>query len=109
MAIMIPPPAGAGKWNQIEHRLFSFISLNWRGKLLLNLKPLTTSSEAPIPEAVLESKPFWAPTSKRRVYLLRMKKSLNYGPRRGFHFASARARQFPRDCGTRDLVLGSYP
>jgi Rhodopirellula transposase DDE domain len=24
-------PAGASKWNPIEHRLFSFISLNWAG------------------------------------------------------------------------------
>jgi hypothetical protein len=22
------------KWNKIEHRLFSFITINWRGKLL---------------------------------------------------------------------------
>jgi hypothetical protein len=24
-------PPGTSKWNKIEHRLFSFISLNWRG------------------------------------------------------------------------------
>jgi hypothetical protein len=29
-------PPGTSKWNKIEHRLFSFISINWRGK------PLTT-------------------------------------------------------------------
>jgi hypothetical protein len=29
-------PPGTSKWNQIEHRLFSFISLNWRGKPLIN-------------------------------------------------------------------------
>jgi hypothetical protein len=27
-------PTGASKWNPIEHRLFSFISLNWAGKPL---------------------------------------------------------------------------
>jgi hypothetical protein len=27
-------PPGASKWNKIEHRLFSFISINWRGKPL---------------------------------------------------------------------------
>jgi len=27
-------PPGASKWNKIEHRLFSFISKNWRGKPL---------------------------------------------------------------------------
>src|SRR5882724_3615343 len=25
-------PPGTSKWNKIEHRLFSFISINWRGK-----------------------------------------------------------------------------
>jgi len=29
-------PPGTSKWNQIEHRLFSFISRNWRGKPLLS-------------------------------------------------------------------------
>lgn len=27
-------PPGTSKWNKIEHRLFSHISMNWRGKLL---------------------------------------------------------------------------
>ena len=27
-------PRGTSKWNKIEHRLFSFISINWRGKPL---------------------------------------------------------------------------
>ena len=31
-------PPGTSKWNQIEPRLFSFISLNWRGKPLLNFE-----------------------------------------------------------------------
>jgi len=30
-------PPGTSKWNKIEHRLFSFITQNWRGKPLLNL------------------------------------------------------------------------
>lgn len=29
-------PPGTSKWNKIEHRLFSFISQNWRGKPLTN-------------------------------------------------------------------------
>ncbi|NOT79880.1 MAG: ISAzo13 family transposase [Bacteriovoracaceae bacterium] len=29
-------PPGTSKWNKIEHRLFSFISINWRGKPLLS-------------------------------------------------------------------------
>ena len=27
-------PPGTSKWNKVEHRLFSFISMNWRGKPL---------------------------------------------------------------------------
>jgi hypothetical protein len=30
-------PPGTSKWNKIEHRLFSFISQNWRGKPLTSL------------------------------------------------------------------------
>lgn len=31
-------PPGTSKWNKIEHRLFSFISMNWRGKPLISHK-----------------------------------------------------------------------
>ena len=31
-----PLPPGTSKWNKIEHRLFSFISQNWRGKPLVS-------------------------------------------------------------------------
>jgi len=30
-------PPGTSKWNKIEHRLFSFISKNWRGRPLITL------------------------------------------------------------------------
>jgi hypothetical protein len=29
-------PPGTSKWNRIEHRMFSFISINWRGRPLLS-------------------------------------------------------------------------
>ena len=29
-------PPGTSKWNKIEHKMFSFISMNWRGKPLTN-------------------------------------------------------------------------
>jgi hypothetical protein len=29
-------PPGTSKWNKIEHRLFSFISMNWRAKPLVS-------------------------------------------------------------------------
>lgn len=28
-------PPGTSKWNKIEHRMFSYISSNWRGKPLI--------------------------------------------------------------------------
>ena len=31
-------PPGTSKWNKIEHRLFSFITQNWRGKPLYDLQ-----------------------------------------------------------------------
>ena len=31
-------PPGTSKWNKIEHRLFSFISMNWRGRPLETLE-----------------------------------------------------------------------
>ena len=30
-------PPGTSKWNKIEHRLFSYISRNWRGQPLVSL------------------------------------------------------------------------
>ena len=29
-------PLGTSKWNKIEHRLFSFITMNWRGRPLIS-------------------------------------------------------------------------
>ena len=33
-------PPGTSKWNRIEHRLFSYITINWRGKPLYSLKTI---------------------------------------------------------------------
>ena len=33
-------PPGTSKWNKIEHRLFSFITLNWRGKPLISVEAI---------------------------------------------------------------------
>lgn len=44
-------PPGTSKWNKIEHRLFSFITQNWRGKplisyeVIVNLIASTTTKE----------------------------------------------------------------
>src|SRR4051794_26222836 len=33
-------PPGTSKWNKIEHRLFSFITCNWRGKPLVSYQAI---------------------------------------------------------------------
>jgi hypothetical protein len=33
-------PPGTSKWNKIEHRMFSFITMNWRGKPLSTLETI---------------------------------------------------------------------
>jgi transposase len=33
-------PPGTSKWNKIEHRLFSFITLNWRGRPLTDIRTI---------------------------------------------------------------------
>ncbi|MCP4741615.1 MAG: ISAzo13 family transposase [Actinomycetales bacterium] len=35
-------PPGTSKWNKIEHRLFSFITLNWRGKPLVDYQTIVS-------------------------------------------------------------------
>ncbi len=55
------PPA-TSKWNKIEHRLFSFISINWRAKPLISLETVielinhTTTKEGLKVTAVKDSK-----------------------------------------------------
>jgi len=54
-------PPGTSKWNKIEHRLFSFISMNWRGKPLVsheaivNLIAATTTRQGLKVQAELDS------------------------------------------------------
>jgi hypothetical protein len=33
-------PPGTSKWNRVEHRLFSFITQNWRGKPLVSYQTI---------------------------------------------------------------------
>ena len=54
-------PPGTSKWNKIEHRLFSFITQNWRGRPLLshqtivNLIAGTTTQKGLIVKAALDT------------------------------------------------------
>src|SRR5216683_684121 len=38
--LMITADGGSSKWNKIEHRLFSFITINWRGKPLRSYRTI---------------------------------------------------------------------
>ena len=61
-------PPGTSKWNKIEHRLFSFITLNWRGRPLrtyetvVNLISNTTNRGGLVVKARLDRKNY--PTGK---------------------------------------------
>jgi len=53
-------PPGTSKWNKIEHRLFSFISKNWRGKplidlaVIINLIAATTTEKGLVVECIFD-------------------------------------------------------
>src|SRR5262249_61418822 len=44
-------PTGASKWNPVEHRLFSPISINWAGEPLRNLETLLSCIRGSCTEA----------------------------------------------------------
>jgi hypothetical protein len=62
-------PPGTSKWNKIEHRLFSFITMNWRGRPLrsyetvVNLIGNTTNRGGLVVRARLDRRNF--PTGKK--------------------------------------------
>jgi transposase len=47
-------PPGTSKWNKIEHRLFSFITMNWRGKPLRSYRTIVSLIAATTTETGLE-------------------------------------------------------
>ena len=47
-------PPGTSKWNKIEHRLFSFITINWRGKPLRSYRTIVQLIAATSTDAGLE-------------------------------------------------------
>jgi transposase len=47
-------PTGTSKWNAIEHRLFSFISMNWRGEPLVSHQTVVDLIRSTRTEAGLE-------------------------------------------------------
>lgn len=51
-------PTGASKWNPIEHRLFSYISLNWAGKPLRSFETMLGYIRGTTTEAGLKVRAF---------------------------------------------------
>jgi len=57
-------PPGTSKWNKIEHRLFSFITQNWRGKPLYDLVTVvslishTTTSQGLLVKSAVDTKTY---------------------------------------------------
>jgi transposase len=62
-------PPGTSKWNKIEHRLFSFISINWRGRALTDIRTIieliaaTTTKTGLTVQASYD--PGWYPTGEK--------------------------------------------
>jgi len=49
-------PPGTSQWNKIEHRLFSFISMNWRGKPLVSQEVIVNLMAATLTKSGLRVK-----------------------------------------------------
>ena len=59
-------PPGTSKWNRIEHRMFSFITMNWRGRPLTTLRTIVELIAATTTDTGLSVQaaydPNWYPT-----------------------------------------------
>ena len=60
-------PPGTSKWNKIEHRLFSFISKNWRGRPLDSLATVVNLISSTKTETGLSSKRRWTMPTMRKA------------------------------------------
>jgi len=52
-------PPGTSKWNKVEHRLFSFITINWRGRPLTSYRAIVELAAATTTEAGLRVRAEW--------------------------------------------------
>ena len=64
-------PPGTSKWNKIEHKMFSFISMNWRGKPLRNYEIILNLIEGTKTKKGLKIKA----KMDKKIYLLKQKLS----------------------------------
>ncbi len=78
-------PPGTSKWNKIEHRMFSFISMNWKGKpltsyeIIVNLIKGTTTTkglsiDAQLDEGIYEKGKTFSEKEMLKLHLERHKK-----------------------------------
>ncbi|MCX6631372.1 MAG: ISAzo13 family transposase [Candidatus Solibacter sp.] len=78
---------GTSKWNKIEHRLFSFISQNWRGKplvsheVIINLIAATTTTAGLAVQSQLDTNAYPAglKVSDKQMAELRLKRETFHG------------------------------
>jgi transposase len=52
-------PPGTSKWNKVEHRLFSFISINWRGRPLTSYRTIVELAGATTTRTGLKVRAEW--------------------------------------------------
>ena len=80
-------PPGTSKWNKIEHRLFSFISQNWRGKplvsheVIINLIAATTTTTGLSVKSQLDTNTYPAglKASDKQMAELKLKREAFHG------------------------------
>jgi hypothetical protein len=80
-------PPGTSKWNKIEHRLFSFISQNWRGKplisfeVIVNLIAATTTNKGLQVRSELDTNtyPAGVKVSNKKLAQVRLKPDAFHG------------------------------
>ena len=80
-------PPGTSKWNKIEHRLFSHITLNWRGRpltaheVVVNTIAATRTSGGLRVEATLDTDdyPTGVAVSKERLHALPLERHATHG------------------------------
>ncbi|MDP9373599.1 MAG: ISAzo13 family transposase [Chloroflexota bacterium] len=98
-------PPGTSKWNAIEHRLFSFISQNWRGTplvsyaVILNLIAATTTATGLTVESYLDTNPYPAgqKVSDAQMATLRIERDAFHGE---WNYTIA-----PRPPASREVIL----
>lgn len=80
-------PPGTSKWNNVEHRLFAFISQNWRGKplvsyaVILSLIVATTTATGLTVESVLDTQtyPTGIKVTDEEMATIRLQRDVFYG------------------------------